>query len=87
MSEGNTELIPIKVESYSGYKADEYPRCFYWNNIRYEIDDILDRWYQGDQNPKWSVSHYFRVKTVDDKIFLLKHEISAGGWYLYRRIQ
>jgi hypothetical protein len=87
MSEGNTELIPVKVESYSGYKADEYPRCFYWNNIRYEIDDILDRWYQGAQNPEWPVSDYFRVKTVDGKIFLLKHEISADVWYLCRRIQ
>jgi len=46
------DLIPIKVECYSGYKADETPRCFYWNNNVFEIKKILDRWYQGNLDPE-----------------------------------
>ncbi|HZK95998.1 MAG TPA: hypothetical protein VFC67_17495 [Prolixibacteraceae bacterium] len=30
-------LIPIKVECHSGYKADEYPVCFYLENVKCEI--------------------------------------------------
>ena len=32
-----TDFFPIKVESHSGYKADEYPRCFYWKEEKYTI--------------------------------------------------
>jgi hypothetical protein len=37
-----TELIPIEVECHSGYKADEYPKCFYWDNNRFEIQQVTD---------------------------------------------
>jgi hypothetical protein len=36
------KLIPIKVECHSGFEADEYPKCFYWNNNRFEILEIID---------------------------------------------
>lgn len=44
-------FVRIQVESYSGYRNDETPRTFIWNNRRYEIVEIirLDRqssaWY------------------------------------------
>jgi len=36
------ELIPIEVECYSGYKADEYPKCFYRDGTRFEIQQLTD---------------------------------------------
>jgi hypothetical protein len=78
------EPVPIKVECHSGYKADEYPKCFHWNDERHEIDEILDRWYQGDQNPVWPVSNYFKVKTADGRQFILKHDLERDRWYLHR---
>jgi len=59
----NTTLIPIEVECHSGYKADEYPKCFHLNNDRYEIVEIPDRWYQGELDPEWPASNYFKVHT------------------------
>jgi hypothetical protein len=50
-------LIPIEVECHSGYKADEYPKCFSWNNERFEISQVTDRWYQGETNPEYPVSN------------------------------
>lgn len=76
------ELIPINVESYSGYKADEYPMCFYWNNDRHEITGILDQWYQGERDPTVPVSDYFRVETSGGETYILKHDLSADTWYL-----
>lgn len=35
----------IKVETYSGYKADEYPVRFWIGEERLEILEIEDRWY------------------------------------------
>ena len=76
------DLIPIKVVCHSGFKADEYPKSFYWDNIKFEIKEILDRWYQDDQNPDFQSAIYFKVLTSDDKTYLIKHEQNRGNWFL-----
>ena len=76
------DTVPIEVESYSGYKADEYPKCFYWENKKFEIKEILDRWYQGSLNPRWMVANYFKVLTNCGRQFILKHETEIDEWYL-----
>ncbi|MDP4268657.1 MAG: cytoplasmic protein [Bacteroidota bacterium] len=76
------DLIPIRVESYAGYKADESPRFFYWDNIRFEIKEIADRWYQGYIDSEELAANYFKVITTDDKFYLLKHELESDQWYL-----
>lgn len=77
------DLIPIKVSSYSETKADEYPKSFYWGNTRFDINEILDRWYQGGQSQTFPAPNYFKVSTSGGKIFLLKHEIKNDKWFLY----
>ena len=84
MASSRIEMIPIKVECHSGYKVDEYPKCFYWNNDRFEIQEIIDRWYQGDRDPEWPVSNYFRVDTTCGKRYIIKHDIENDEWYLCR---
>ncbi|HEY3370238.1 MAG TPA: DUF6504 family protein [Prolixibacteraceae bacterium] len=76
------KLIPIKVESHSGSKADEYPTSFYWMNIQYEIKEIADRWYQAQATPESPVANYFKVRTASKRVFVLKHEIESDQWYL-----
>jgi len=76
------DLIPIKAVCHSGYKASEYPKYFYWDKIRFEIKEILDRWYQNDLNPHFSEANYFKVITPDDKIYILKHEIKSDKWFI-----
>jgi len=74
-------FIPVKVESYSGYKADEYPRGLICNGVRFEIMAITDRWYQGDSNPEWPVSNYFKVETING-VNIIKHDLESDRWYL-----
>jgi hypothetical protein len=77
-------LIPIKVESHSGSKADEYPVCFYWLDVKYEIREISDRWYQAVVDETGPVANYFKVRTAGKQEFILKHEIQSDQWYLVR---
>ena len=77
-------LIPIKVESHSGYKAEEYPKYFYLKGEKYEIIEIIDRWYQTRQNDEWPTADYFKVFTKDNKQFLIKHETENDEWYWVR---
>jgi hypothetical protein len=37
------DLFEIKVECHAGYKAGEYPKRFFWNEMLFEIEEILDR--------------------------------------------
>lgn len=76
------DLIHVKVECHSGYKADEYPKHFYFDDMHYDIREIIDRWYQEDRDPAFPAADYFKVCTPDEKIYILKHETRSDNWYL-----
>lgn len=83
------ELFPITVECYSGYKTDEYPVKFYLDDIGLNIIEIIDRWYQisasspkDHQEKHFTPANYFKVRTSDQKIYLLKQEIESGDWFV-----
>jgi hypothetical protein len=76
------QFIAIEVECYSGYKADEYPKCFIRDNIRFEIRQITDRWYQGESTPEFPASDYFKVETTSGKLYIIKHDLKSYSWYL-----
>ncbi|KPK82754.1 MAG: hypothetical protein AMS27_14060 [Bacteroides sp. SM23_62_1] len=76
------ELIPIEVECHAGYKADEYPKCFYREDEKFDIQEITDRWYQGDTNPVWPVSNYFKVLTTSGEKYIIKHDLESDKWYI-----
>ena len=63
----------IRVETYSGYKADEYPKKFWLDDQILEVMDIEDRWY----GPGYS---YFKVFTNDAKRYILKQDLSSNPW-------
>lgn len=75
------KLIPIKVVCHSGYKADEYPKYFSRDNDRFEIRQVIDRWYQGETSPEFPVSNYFKVET-NCGVFIIKHDLESDRWYL-----
>ena len=76
------ESVPIRVECHSGYKADEYPKCFYWKDEKFEIKKISDRWYQGSHDPDYPETDYFKVITIHDRQYLIKHIVKNDRWYL-----
>jgi hypothetical protein len=80
------KLILIEVECHSGYKADEYPKCFYWEDKRFDIQEITDRWYQSDTNPEWPVSNYFKVITTNRDQYIIKHDLEEDEWYLCGKV-
>ena len=38
--------LPIHVDAYSGYKANERPNQFTLDEVVYEIAAVLDQWYE-----------------------------------------
>jgi hypothetical protein len=75
-------LNPIQVECHAGAKADETPRRFIWEGTPIEVGEVLDRWYQVESQPEWPRADYFKVRGVDQREYLLKHDLESEEWYL-----
>jgi hypothetical protein len=78
-------LLPIKVECYAGMKAGETPRRFIWQERTIEIAEVLDRWYQVESKPEWPRADYFKVRSLDEHEYLLKHDLESDEWFLGRQ--
>ena len=78
-------LMSIHVECYAGAKADETPRRFVWEELTIEVAEVLDRWYQVESKPEWPRADYFKVRGVDGREYLLKHDLESNQWYLGRQ--
>ena len=76
----------IEVECYAGYKGEETPRAFVYQEKRYAIVEVLDRWYEEGLDPKDLRHDYFRVKTEDGEIFLIRHTPRFQAWTLCRKV-
>ena len=79
------EWVDVTVECHAGYKADEYPTCFYLENIRYEIVEIFDRWYQAGNRGGLPNADYFKIFIEFGTQYLLKHDLEQDLWFLGRK--
>jgi hypothetical protein len=70
----------VDVRCYSGYRADQRPVRFSLGGRTFQIVDVEDQWY----GPSF---RYFRVRTADGDIYILKHDEASDNWDLsgYRR--
>ena len=65
----------VRVECYSGYKADERPARLKLKDGVKEITTIEDRWYSPGAT-------YFRVLVEDGDRYVLRHEEVQDVWSL-----
>jgi hypothetical protein len=70
----------VKVECYSGYRANERPVAFTFEDRRWEIIDVIDRWFEGGVQPRRPVLDYFKVKTSEGRVFLLRYNSLFDAW-------
>jgi hypothetical protein len=62
----------VRVETYSGYKADQRPVRFEMNGRTYEIEAVEDQWFSPGAT-------WFRV-LAGGGIYVLKHALPPGEW-------
>jgi len=65
----------LRVDCYSGYKADERPVRLHLRDGAREVIAVEDRWYSPGAS-------YFRVLTDDGGHYLLRHEEAQDVWSL-----
>jgi len=67
--------MKLKVECYSGYKANERPVSFSTNDRKYKVNELIDKWHGPDYT-------YFRVIADDNNIYILKYYKKSDEWSL-----
>jgi hypothetical protein len=67
--------LTVVVECYAGYRGEETPRRFHIGERAFEIERIVDAWLAPDHR-------YFKVRTRDGELCILRHDVAAGGWEL-----
>ena len=74
--------LPKKIEvvSYSGYKANERPLYFILDGQRFQVLDVIDRWYGLEYD-------YFKVSAEDGRVYLLKWHRTLDLWFLEKKME
>jgi len=65
--------ISLKVETYSGYKADERPVSFTLLNRRFQVREIVDQWYGVDHT-------YYKLIADDSNLYIIRHDREMDEW-------
>jgi hypothetical protein len=63
--------MTLRVECYSGRRADERPIRFWMDEGSYFVEEIIDQWY--GQDPA-----FFKVRADDGNQYILRHDTSPG---------
>ena len=68
---------PLRVECFSGYRADERPEAFWLCQRRIAVREVLDCWLGADHR-------YFKVTGDDGKRYILRQDDYHDRWDLAR---
>ena len=69
--------MKLRVECYSGHKADERPVRFVLERKEYNVEAILDQWYEPE-------AVLYKIRADDGNIYILRRQASTpeGLWEL-----
>jgi len=65
--------MPLKVQTYSGFKADERPVSFTFGEKVCWVEEVIDRWYGLDHA-------YFKLRGDDGNLYVLRHQTENDEW-------
>jgi hypothetical protein len=63
--------VTLRVECYSGWRADERPIRFWIDDHSYFVEEIIDQWYGPD-------AAFFKVRADDRNQYILRHDTSPA---------
>ena len=69
--------MKLSVECYSGRKADERPVRFWLGGRQYQVETVLDQWYDREHV-------FYKVRADDWNLYILRQQTSTpdGQWEL-----
>ena len=74
------EFETIEVSTHDEYRGAQEPVSFVWHGKKYNVEQIVDRWYEGRIDSTRMPMLYFRVKTQSGEIFLIRYHEFFRVW-------
>ena len=74
------EFETIEVSTHDEYRGAQEPVSFEWHGEKYNVEQIVDRWYEGRIDSTRMPMLYFRVKTKSGEIFLIRYHEFFRAW-------
>ena len=71
----DNQRVKLRVECYSGNKADERPARFHLGERLHIVVEILDQWYGPNDA-------FFKVQADDGNLYILRPSPSLAEWSL-----
>jgi len=68
-------MTEIRVECYSGYRAEQRPLRFVLGKCIYRVESVDDQWYSPG-------AVYFRVRADDGHTYVIRHDEKRDAWTL-----
>ena len=65
----------IRVETYSGFRADERPTTLYLSGTPVKVEEVEGKWYSPGAT-------FFRVRLEGGERYVLRHEEGQNVWTL-----
>jgi uncharacterized protein (UPF0128 family) len=62
--------MKLSVECYSGRKADERPARFWLAGRQYQVETVLDHWYDPEHI-------FYKVRVDDGNLYILQQETAT----------
>jgi hypothetical protein len=76
------EFERIEVFTRDDYRGSQEPLAFEWRGKRYEVAQVVDRWYEGSVDSTRVPLRYFRVKTFKGEVFIIRYHEFFTAWSL-----
>jgi hypothetical protein len=70
----------IEVVSYCGYRPNERPLSFVYQDKKWEVKDILERWHEASQKAGAPTYSFFKVVTLSGDHFILRYNTRYKTW-------
>ena len=70
----------IKVISYCGYRPNERPISFNFQDKKWEVKEILERWHEGSLKAGAPTYSFFKIITFTENHFTLRYNNRYKTW-------
>jgi len=75
------QLHKITVNTYSGYKKNERPHSFTFNEKEIQVIELIDAWIEERYSDRMR-RRFFVIKGNDGYEYRLLQDMRSGTWYL-----
>jgi hypothetical protein len=70
----------VRTHGGQPFQSRAYPIAFIYQENRWDVSDIVDRRYEGAIKQESPVIDYFKDRTIDGQVFLLRYVSLFDSW-------